>query len=54
MTDPGFLEIMPWLRHGDKEIPVYTVGDIIDIKSTKVSEGRTEAPGYLTEADLIA
>ena len=45
---------MPWQRHADKEIPVYSVGDIIDVKSTSIVEGRTAPPGFLTEADLIA
>jgi len=45
---------MPWQRHADKEIPVYDSGDIIDIISTRVTENRTEVPGYLTEAELIA
>ena len=44
---------MQWQQHADKEIPEYQVGDIIDVKSTRVVENRTEAPGYLTEADLI-
>jgi DNA topoisomerase-3 len=44
---------MPWQTHADKQIPEYTVGDIIDVKGTRIVEGRTEAPGYLTEADLI-
>lgn len=35
-------------------MPIYQVGDIIDVKATRVVEARTEAPGYLTEADLIA
>ena len=34
-------------------MPVYEVGDIIDVESTKIIEGRTDAPGYLTEAELI-
>ena len=29
------------------------MGDIIDVKATRIVENRTEAPGYLTEADLI-
>jgi len=33
---------------------VYKVGDVVDVKNTRVVEARTEAPGYLTEADLIA
>jgi DNA topoisomerase III len=45
---------MPWQMHADKEIPLYEVGDIIDIISTRVTENRTEPPGYLTEAELIA
>ena len=35
-------------------MPIYQVGEIVDVKTTKVTEGRTEAPGYLTEADLIS
>jgi DNA topoisomerase-3 len=53
VVNPGFLEVMPWQQHADKEIPNYQVGDVIDVKSTKITESRTEAPGYLTEADLI-
>ena len=44
---------MPWQRHSDLEVPLYEIGDIIDIVSTRVSEHKTEAPGYLTEAELI-
>jgi len=54
LTDAGFLDVMPWQRHADKEVPLYEIGDIIDITSTKVTESRTEPPGYLTEAELIA
>jgi len=54
VIEMGFLEIMPWQQHADKEVPNYQVGDIVDVKSTKIVEARTEAPGYLTEADLIA
>lgn len=34
-------------------MPLFEVGDIIDVKSTKIAEGRTDSPGYLTEAELI-
>jgi len=51
--DPGFVEVQPWQRHADKEIPVYQVGDIIDVKSLNIVEDRTPAPGFLSEADLI-
>lgn len=53
VVESGFLDIMPWQRHADKAIPEWQVGDIIPVRATKIVEGRTEAPGYLTEADLI-
>ena len=53
MVNKGFLEVMPWQQHADKEIPNYKVGQIVPVKCTKITEGRTEPPGYLTEADLI-
>ena len=49
----GFLEVMPWQQHSDTEIPEYQVGEIIDVKLTRVVEARTSPPGPLTEADLI-
>jgi len=54
VREPGFLEIMPWQQHADKGVPEYSVGDIVDVKQLKMIEARTEAPGYLTESDLIA
>lgn len=53
LLDPGFLDVQPWQIHADKQVPIYEVGDIIDVKSTRVAEGRTDSPGYLTEAELI-
>lgn len=34
-------------------MPQYEIGDIIDIVTTRVTENKTEAPSYLTEAELI-
>jgi DNA topoisomerase-3 len=53
IIDPGFLEVMPWSQHADKNIPEYSIGDIIPVRCTRIVEAKTEAPGYLTEADLI-
>ena len=44
---------MPWQRHSDSEIPVYEIGDIIDIAQLRITENKTQPPGYLSEADLI-
>lgn len=54
MITPGFLDVQPWQLHGDTVIPIYAVGDIVKVDSTKITEGRTDAPGYLTEAELIS
>ena len=54
MIKPGFLEIMPWHLGDDSAIPNFEVGEEIDITGSKILEGRTEAPGYLSESDLIS
>jgi len=51
---PGFLEIMHWLGGDDKVLPDLKLHEKVDVSGSKVVEGRTEAPGYLTEANLIA
>jgi len=32
LIEMGFLEIMQWQIQGDKEVPQFEVGDIVDIK----------------------
>lgn len=44
---------MPWQKHSDSEIPVYQIGDIIDIAQLRITENKTQPPGFLSEADLI-
>jgi DNA topoisomerase-3 len=34
-------------------MPYLDEGSIIPIRSTRITEGQVEAPGFLTEADLI-
>jgi DNA topoisomerase IA len=38
---PGFIEVMPWQRHSDSEIPVYKIGDIINIAQLRITENKT-------------
>jgi len=40
LVDQGFLEVMPWLLMTDKEIPVYKVGQVVDVKAIRISEGK--------------
>ena len=53
LIKPGFLEVMPFLMGADTVIPDFRVGQEITINSSRMVEGRTEAPGFLTEANLI-
>ena len=45
---------MHWQAAEEKEVPLFKVGQIIPVSGIGLVEGRTEAPGYLTEANLIA
>ncbi len=40
LIEEGFLEIMPWLIASDKEIPIYKVGEKVDIKAIRIIEGK--------------
>mmetsp|Transcript_3535 Transcript_3535/g.4062 ORF Transcript_3535/g.4062 Transcript_3535/m.4062 type:complete len:279 (+) Transcript_3535:1218-2054(+) len=45
---------MNWHSGEDTVIPDFQYGQEVEILSSRIVEGRTEAPGYLTEANLIA
>ena len=49
----GFVEVMPWQRHGDAAVPRLETGDLVYIKDTRITEHVTDPPGFLTEAELI-
>lgn len=54
LLEPGFLEVMHWHGAEDTVIPDFYVGQEITVIKSRIVEGRTEAPGYLTESNLIA
>jgi len=45
---------MTWHGGSDTEIPDFAVDDIVNVTQNKIIEGVTQAPGYLSEANLIA
>jgi len=45
---------MNWHSGEDTIIPDFFVNQEVPITASRMVEGRTEAPGYLTEANLIA
>ena len=54
ITERNYLEVYPYDRWSDKEIPEYSVGETFDPASIDLNEGETTAPPLLSEADLIA
>ena len=54
LLDAGFLEIMHWQKAEEIELPPFKHGEMVPVTSLRVTEGKTEATGYLTEANLIA
>ena len=54
MIQPGFLEIMTWHAGDDLELPDFKPNEVVKITQSKIIEGITQAPGFLTEANLIS
>jgi DNA topoisomerase-3 len=52
-TELGFLRICPHLSAEDVPLPALRKGELLPLAACGVKEGRTAAPGYLTEAELI-
>jgi DNA topoisomerase IA len=40
LIEEGFLEVMPWMVASDKEIPVYKVGQQVEVKQIRITEGK--------------
>ncbi|CAO3621543.1 unnamed protein product [Cunninghamella blakesleeana] len=53
VTSPGFTKVMHWIKVSDEYIPEFKEGQIVQIKSINLSEGKTSPPDYLTESELI-
>ncbi|CBH17906.1 DNA topoisomerase III, putative [Trypanosoma brucei gambiense DAL972] len=54
VVDPGFTTILAHLAVKDDKVPTnIEVGSDFPINDVRLQAGQTQAPGYLTEADLI-
>lgn len=54
VEDPGFTEIMPFLKVEDDRMPQNIMeGDDFPVTEIRLQAGQTSPPSYLTEADLI-
>ncbi|ORX62280.1 prokaryotic type I DNA topoisomerase [Hesseltinella vesiculosa] len=53
VTSPGFSSVMHWITKSDEYIPEFNKGEILAVKAIQMTEGKTSAPDYLTEAELI-
>ena len=54
ITERNYLEVYPYDRWSDKDIPRFTQGDTVVIERVELAEGETTPPPLLKEADLIA
>ena len=43
LKKPGFLQIMNWQQTTDKEIPHYKVGQRVEVKAIRVTEGKVRS-----------
>jgi ssDNA-binding Zn-finger/Zn-ribbon topoisomerase 1 len=53
ITAHNFLEIYPYIKWADKDLPLFKEGEKITPFSVDLSQGTTSPPPLLTEADLI-
>jgi len=49
----GFYEIYPYFKPTDKPIPELREGEVLEVVSVKLHEGKTRPPDRLTEAELL-
>lgn len=54
ITERNYLEVYPYEKWSDKEIPVFEQGQEFVPKSIQMKQSRTEPAKLLAEADLIA
>ncbi|KAF2656232.1 prokaryotic type I DNA topoisomerase [Lophiostoma macrostomum CBS 122681] len=51
----NYLDVYPYDRwESSQNLPQYTVGEVFEPKEATMHDGKTSAPGYLTEPELIA
>lgn len=53
ILNPGFYNVMPWLRLNEVELPDMTGIQSCNLLNTNLKVGQTQPPGYLTESELI-
>lgn len=54
ITERNFLDVYPYIKWNNKNIPVFTEGQRITPSSITLQEGQTTAPPLLTETALIS
>jgi DNA topoisomerase III len=54
ITERNYLEVYPYEKWSDKEIPVFKQGETFTPSEIELKEGTTVAPALLTESDLIS
>jgi len=53
VVDPGFTEVLPWVKTANRLIPLFQKGEQYPISSIEIKEFQTAPPSYLSESELI-
>eukprot|EP01132_Coremiostelium_polycephalum_P010785 gene10785-13206_t len=54
LIDKGYLEVYPYDKKKDRQIPKYEVGETFNPTKLELREGNTEPPHYITESELLS
>lgn len=54
IRDMGYLKVYVYEKWGNRLLPTYTEGERFTDFELKIGDGKTQAPDFLTEADLIS
>ncbi|CAN6598700.1 DNA topoisomerase 3 [Trichomonascus vanleenenianus] len=54
VLERNFLDIYPYVKWETAELPEFTQGEMVQLAEATMQEGKTSAPKYLSEPELIA
>lgn len=54
VIDPGFTEVLPWVKISNRIIPHFEKGEKFPLLEVEIKETQTTAPSYLSESELIS
>ncbi|KAJ2957588.1 hypothetical protein NQZ79_g6685 [Umbelopsis isabellina] len=53
VTSAGFASVMHWMSKANEYLPSFAQGETVEVIESKLGDGQTSPPDYLTESELI-